>query len=99
MAEPVGRTKGVGRIIVMVYAILALAASWRSGFQILTKFDHAPVALFLSALSGLIYIVATIALATPCRRGWHIAHAAVLFELICVIVFCIWTLIATQFLP
>ncbi|HIW46973.1 MAG TPA: hypothetical protein H9884_08760 [Candidatus Yaniella excrementigallinarum] len=99
MAEPADRTKGVGRIIVMVYAILALAASWRSGFQILTKFDHAPVAFILSALSGLIYIVATIALATTGRRAWHIAHAAVWFELIGVIVIGIWSLIAPQFFP
>src|SRR5699024_7791954 len=74
----------------------ALAASRRSGFQILTKFDHAPGALNLSALSGLIYIVATIALATTGRRAWHIAHAAVWFELIGGIVIGIWSLITPQ---
>lgn len=86
MAETTGRTKGVGRIIVMVYAILALAASWRSGFQILSKFDDAPVAFSLSAVAGVVYIVATIALATPGRRAWHVAHVAVWFEMIGVVV-------------
>src|SRR5699024_7872455 len=99
MAEPAGRTKGVGRIIGMVYAILALAASWRSGSQILTKFEHAPVAFILSALSGLIYIVATIALGPPGQRAWHTAHAAVWFELIEVIVIGTWSLIAPQLFP
>ena len=46
----------------MFYAILALAAAWRSGFQILTKFDDAPVAFSLSALSATVYIIATFAL-------------------------------------
>lgn len=86
MAETSGRTKGIGRIIVMVYAILALAASWRSGFQILSKFDDAPMAFILSGIAGLVYIVATIALATPGRRSWQVALVSVWFELIGVLV-------------
>lgn len=94
MAETTGRTKGVGRIIVMLYAILALAASWRSGFQILTKFDEAPVAFVLSAIAGLVYIVATFALAIPGRTAWRVATVAVWFELIGVLVVGTWSLIA-----
>src|SRR5699024_12336451 len=93
MAEPSGRTTGIGRILVMVYAILALAASWRSGFQLLSKFDEAPVAFMLSGLSGLVYIVATFALATPGRRAWQIAHLAVWFDLLGVIIVGAWTLL------
>lgn len=98
-AETTGRTKGIGRIIVMVYAILALAASWRSGFQILSKFDEAPVAFILSGMSGLVYIIATIALAIPGRRAWHVAHVAVWFELIGVIVVGAWSLITPEMFP
>ncbi len=94
-----GRTTGVGRIIVMLYAILALAASWRSGFQILTKFDEAPVAFTLSAVAGLVYIVATIALATPGRKAWHVALVAVWFELIGVVSVGTWSLLAPQMFP
>ena len=93
------RTKGVGRIIVMLYAILALAASWRSGFQILTKFDEAPVAFILSAIAGVVYIVATIALATPGRKAWQVAVVAVWFELIGVLVVGAWSLLAPQMFP
>lgn len=94
-----GRTTGVGRIIVMLYAILALAASWRSGFQILTKFDEAPVAFTLSAMAGLVYIVATIALATPGRKAWRVAVVAVWFELIGVVTVGTWSLLAPQMFP
>ena len=70
----------------MVYLVLAMAATFRSFYQIMTKFDEAPVAYVLSAVAGLVYIVATIALIK--RRGvWHrIAFGAILFELIGVIV-------------
>lgn len=99
MAETTGRTKGVGRIIVMVYAILALAASWRSGFQLLSKFDEAPTAFILSGISGLVYIIATIALATPGRRSWHVAHLSVWVELVGVIIVGAWSLIAPEMFP
>lgn len=99
MAETSGRTKGIGRIIVMVYAILALAASWRSGFQILSKFDDAPVAFILSGIAGLVYIVATIALATPGRRAWKVAVVSVWFELIGVLVVGAASLIAPEAFP
>ncbi|GAA4471625.1 membrane protein [Enteractinococcus fodinae] len=97
--QATGRTTGVGRIIVMLYAILALAASWRSGFQILTKFDEAPVAFTLSAMAGIVYIVATIALATPGRKAWSVAVVAVWFELIGVVTVGTWSLLAPQMFP
>ncbi len=58
----------MGRVLVAVYAILALAATGRSVFQIIDRFSEAPVAFVLSALSGVIYIVATIALGARIRR-------------------------------
>lgn len=94
-----GRTKGIGRIIVMLYAILALAAAWRSGFQILTKFEEAPVAFILSALSAVVYIVATIALATPGPKAWRVALVAVWFELVGVLVVGTWSLLDSDTFP
>lgn len=79
-------TTGIGRVLVVVYAILALAATGRSVYQIATKFDEAPVAYTLSAIAALVYIVATVALV---RRGSAAFRAAVLaigFELVGVIV-------------
>ena len=59
------RRSGPGRVLVVVYGILALAATARSVYQIATRFDEAPVAYLLSAVAGVVYIVATLALALP----------------------------------
>ena len=74
-----GTGHGFGRALVAVYAVFALAASARSTFQLATKADEAPVAYALSALAGVVYVVATIALATD-RRG--LATATIGFELV-----------------
>ncbi len=75
------RPGGVGRVLVVVYAILAIAATGRSVYQIVSKFDEAPVAYALSAVAALVYVVATIGLALG-RRGAAVAWAAVSFELV-----------------
>ena len=54
---------GPGRLIVALYAVLALAASGRSILQITEYFERARMAYLLSALAALIYLVATYALA------------------------------------
>ena len=82
-APPRRRGAGVGRVLVAVYAILAIAALGRSIFQIIDRFDEAPVAFILSALSGAVYVVATIALALNWRR---VAWATIGFELVGVLV-------------
>lgn len=74
---------GVGRVLVAVYAILALAATGRSVFQIIDRFSEAPVAFLLSAFSGVIYLVATIALAARLRR---LALVTISIELVGVLV-------------
>lgn len=61
-------SRGPGRLLVAVYAILALSATGRSVVQLATKLSEAPVAYILSAVAALIYVVATVALAT--RRSW-----------------------------
>lgn len=76
------RRRGAGRVLIAVYLVLAIAATFRSVYQILTKFDEAPVAYALSAAAGIVYIVATVALVNRERPGWRgIAWAAILFEL------------------
>lgn len=76
------RALGVGRLLISLYGILALASSVRAGYQLARKFDEAPLAYTLSAASALVYILATIALA---KRGviWQrIALATITFELV-----------------
>ncbi|HEX6759130.1 MAG TPA: hypothetical protein VF086_12100 [Propionibacteriaceae bacterium] len=76
---------GAGRVLVAVYAIFALAATARASVQLLTKFDEAPVAYLLSAMAGLIYIVATITLALGTRASRRVALVAIIIELVGVV--------------
>lgn len=74
---------GPGRILVAVYAVLAVAATGRSVFQIVDRFDEAPIAFSLSALAAVVYIVATLALAL---RWTTIAWVTIGFEFVGVLV-------------
>lgn len=67
-----------------IYGIFALSASARALYQIVTKFDEAPIAYSLSALSALIYLLAAWTLARP--RTHAVAAFAVWFELVGVVV-------------
>lgn len=90
------RLGGLGRVLISVYLVLAIAATFRSVYQIITKFDEAPLAYSLSALAGVVYIVATIALIK--RRGiWRtIAWAALLFELCGVLIVGVLSIVMPQ---
>ncbi|TXL63066.1 hypothetical protein [Aeromicrobium terrae] len=79
MSERASTAHGFGRALVAVYAVFAVAASARSIFQLITKADEAPFAYALSAVAGVVYVVATYALATDHRR---LATATIGFELV-----------------
>jgi hypothetical protein len=70
----------------VVYAILAIGATSRAVFQMATVYSTAPVAITLSALSGVVYILATIALFRPGRTWYRVAWITISFELLGVIV-------------
>lgn len=81
------RMTGIGRVLVIVYAVMALAATGRSFVQIVRKFDEAPLAYTLSAIAAVVYILATLALVLAGRRGWYtVAWVAIVFELVGVLV-------------
>ncbi|WP_405217512.1 hypothetical protein [Agrococcus sp. Ld7] len=81
------RHAGIGRVLIAVYAVLALAATGRSFVQIVQRFEEAPLAYSLSALAAVVYIVATVALAMQrSETARKVALAAVCFELIGVLV-------------
>jgi hypothetical protein len=75
------RAVGVGRVLIAVYAVLALAATARSAVQIIERFDEAPLAYSLSALAGLVYIAATAALLGRGTAWYRVAVVAIAFEL------------------
>jgi len=77
------RMTGIGRVLVVVYAILALGATGRSVVQIIERFHHAPLAFTLSGVSAVVYILATLALIFSASRIWYrIAWVAIGFELV-----------------
>ncbi len=94
-AKP-SRTPGIGRVIVVVYGILALAATGRSVFQIVDRFAEAPVAFTLSALSAVVYIVATVALVGRGPVWYRVAVVTIGFELLGVLVIGTITTFAPQ---
>ena len=87
---------GNARALVILYAVLAIAATGRSGYQLVTKFDQAPVAYSLSAAAAIVYIVATIAIA---RGDRVLAIGAMLFELVGVVGVGALTLVTPELFP
>lgn len=78
---------GPHRVVVALYAVLSLAALGRSSFQILTKFDEAPLAYALSGVAAIVYVIATVAVALSGRpRIRRLALGAISFELVGVLV-------------
>jgi hypothetical protein len=76
------RAVGVGRVLIAVYAVLALGATARSVVQVATKFDVAPVAYLLSGLAGVVYILATVALLGRGDAWYRVAWVTIAFEFI-----------------
>jgi hypothetical protein len=87
---------GPGRVLIAVYAIFALSATARAAVQIATKFSEAPLAYLLSAVAGVVYIVATVALARGMRR---LAWSAVGFELFGVLAVGTFTVLVARDFP
>ncbi|MEN2737919.1 hypothetical protein ABCS02_09020 [Microbacterium sp. X-17] len=81
------RIRGLGTLLVIVYGIMALAATGRSFVQIVGDFEAAPLAYSLSALAAVVYILATLALVFSGSRAWYVvAWVAICFELAGVLV-------------
>lgn len=97
---PSSRMTGIGRVLVIVYAVMALAATGRSFVQIIRQFDEAPLAYSLSALAAAVYVLATLALVLAGRRGWYaVAWVAIVFELTGVLVVGTLSLILPDLFP
>ncbi|MFC7406054.1 hypothetical protein [Georgenia alba] len=90
---------GLGRVLILVYGIFALAASARATVQLIARASEAPVAYGLSALAGAVYIAATVALAHNGRRMRRLGWTAVLFELVGVVAVGTLSLLEPQLFP
>ena len=76
------RSLGIGRLLILVYAVFAVSSTARASFQVITKFEDAPIAYSLSLVSALVYILATVSLARPGPTWKKMALVSVVFELI-----------------
>lgn len=77
---------GVGRLLIAIYAIFAISASARASYQLIREFDQAPIAYSLSAVSAVVYLVATYSLANQSATWQRLAKITIWFELIGVVV-------------
>lgn len=93
-----GRARGLSRLLVVVYAIFAIASTSRSVVQLATRFDEAPIAYLLSAVAALVYVVATVALALG-ERGRRVATIAIGFELAGVLIVGILSVVSPALFP
>lgn len=91
-----GLGSGPGLIIVVIYGVLALAATGRSILQIVEYFDRAPLAYVLSATAAVIYIAATYALARNHRR---LAWATISIEMVGVLVVGLISYVVPELFP
>jgi hypothetical protein len=71
--------RGVGNLVVAIYGVFAISATVRATYQLIRRYDEAPLAYWLSLFSALVYLVATLALA---RNKVALAKYTLTFELI-----------------
>lgn len=90
------RATDAGRVLVAVYALFAVAAGARSGYQIASGFHEAPLAFVLSALAAALYLVACLAFASG---GWGLARACVIVELVGVLAIGCWSAVDPSSFP
>ena len=75
--------RGIGNLVVAVYGVFAISATVRASYQLIRRYEEAPLAYWLSLFSALIYVVATIALA---RNKVVLAKYTLIIELVGVVV-------------
>ncbi len=80
--QPPRTSSGPGRVLVAVYGLFALSACARAGVQLASQYSEAPLAYLLSAVAGLVYVVATVTLARGDRTSRRIATVAIVLELV-----------------
>ena len=77
-----GHASGPGKVIAVVYGIFTLSAGARACYQLIRKFDEAPLAILLSLLSAIIYAIAAVSLAKRGERARQLAVITIVVELL-----------------
>lgn len=97
--EPVASRQGPGRLLIAIYTVFAVAASARATWQIATDFNGAPLAYSLSALAGVIYLVAAIGIARPDGTSHVVAAISCAVELAGVLAVGAFSLVRPELFP
>jgi hypothetical protein len=84
---------GPGRVLVVVYAILAIAATSRSLFELATKFSQAPIPYLLSTFAAVVYCVITVALVKDTPAWRRVAFVGMVVELVGVLIVGTWSFV------
>lgn len=93
------KSSGFGRLIIVIYGVFSLSAGVRSLYQLGTEFSEAPLAIILSTISAVIYVIATVALIRT-GPGWHrIAWIAVWIEMIGVLAVGLLSVVSPELFP
>ncbi|MCL2515469.1 MAG: hypothetical protein FWD85_09100 [Microbacteriaceae bacterium] len=77
---------GTLTVLVAVYLVLVMAAVGRSAFQIIDHFSKAPIAISISGVSAVVYLLATAALIIHKGAWYRVAWVTVSIEFAGVIV-------------
>lgn len=84
---------GPGRVLIIVYAVLAIAATSRSMFELATKFSQAPIPYVLSTFAAVVYLVITVALVRDTPTWRRVAFAGMVVELAGVLIVGVWSVV------
>jgi hypothetical protein len=98
-ARPSPTSTGPGRLLIAVYAVLAVSATCRALVQLLGKGSEAPVAYALSLVAGVIYVVATVALARAGAASRRVAWLTISTELVGVLAVGVLSLVDAELFP
>lgn len=80
--EPGNKLRGDAQVALLAaYSLLAFAAVGRSTYELIFKFDEAPIAYSLSTFAALVYLVAVWAIWRGDRVGIIVGRIACTFEL------------------
>lgn len=99
MAQTAEKSSGFGKLLIVIYWIFSLSAGARAFYQLIRKFDQAPVSISLSAVSAVIYIVACICLMKKGPAMWRWATIAVSIEMIGVLAVGVFSLLHPELFP
>lgn len=97
--NPDHRRHGPGKVILVLYVVFVIGSVSRAGYQILTRWEEAPLAYGLSAFAAAVYVVATVSLALPGDRAWWLSVTTISIELAGVLLVGLWSVLDPAAFP